>query len=1169
MAKHQTIDGNYAASYVSYAFSDVASIYPITPSSNMGEVCDEWAAGGRKNIFGQPMKITEMQSEAGAAGAVHGSLVAGALTTTYTASQGLLLMIPNMYKIAGELLPTVFHVSARAIAGHALSIFGDHSDVMAARQTGFAMLASSSVQEVMDLATVAHLATLKARVPFLHFFDGFRTSHEIQKIEMIDYEDMAKLVDYDAIKEFRQRAMNPEHPHLRGTAQNPDIFFQAKEASNKYYEATPEIVQKTMDELAKVTGRQFHLFDYYGAFDAENVIVIIGSGSDAIIKTVEYLNERGGKYGVVIVRLYRPFSVKAFMDAVPKTAKVVSVLDRTKESGSVGEPLYLDVVSAFEESGRTATILGGRYGLGSKEFNPTMIKAVFDNASSPAPKNHFTVGIEDDVTGTSLELGELLDVAPSDLYSCMFYGLGSDGTVGANKNSIKIIGDHTDMYAQGYFVYDSKKSGGITISHLRFGKIPTRYPYLIDAADMVACHNPSYVTRYDMLDKIKDGGVFLLNSQWSAEEMNEKLPAAMKQQIAKKHLKFYNIDAIKIAKEIGLGGRINVVMQSAFFKISGVIPMEDAERFMKEAIVKSYGKKGEKVVNMNYAAIEKGVSELVEIAVPKEWETANTGAVPVVVEGTEYFNNVAAPINKQEGEKLPVSAFTPDGTFPVATTQFEKRGVGVTVPVWEKDTCIQCNQCALVCPHACIRPFIATESDLSGKPDTFETVPAKAKNLSGMQYRIQVSPLDCTGCGDCVEVCPTKEKSLVMVPLSKAEVADVPNWNYAVTLPEPDVELNLKTAKDSQFKQPLFEFSGACAGCGETPYIKLITQLFGDRMLIANATGCSSIYGGSAPTCPYSVNSEGKGPAWANSLFEDNAEYGLGMVLATDQRRAALALAVKEDIDLYSDEVKALINEWIEHMDDADKTKEIYNKLYPIVEADSSNPAYKALIDGKDIFIKKSVWIIGGDGWAYDIGYGGLDHVIASGEDVNILVLDTEVYSNTGGQSSKASPTGSVAKFAAGGKKTSKKDLGLMAMSYGYVYVASVSMGASQAQLMKAVHEAESYKGPSIIMAYSPCIAHGIKSGMCNTQSESKMAVESGYWPLYRYNPTLADEGKNPFILDSKEPAGNMEEFLMGEVRYAALAKSKPEIAKELFARLEKESKNKYRYYKALADMKY
>lgn len=1170
MAKHQTIDGNYAASYVSYAFSDVASIYPITPSSNMGEVCDEWAAAGKKNIFGQPMQITEMQSEAGAAGAVHGSLVAGALTTTYTASQGLLLMIPNMYKIAGELLPTVFHVSARAIAGHALSIFGDHSDVMSARQTGFAMLASGSVQEVMDLATVAHLATLKARVPFLHFFDGFRTSHEIQKVEMIDYEDMAKLVDHKAIKEFRERAMNPEHPHLRGTAQNPDIFFQAKEAANKYYEAAPEIVQSTMDEVAKITGRQYHLFDYYGAKDAENVIIIMGSGADAVIKTVEYLNEKGAKLGVVVVRLYRPFSAKAFMDVIPASAKVISVLDRTKESGSVGEPLYLDVVSAFEEAGRSAKIIGGRYGLGSKEFTPTMVKAVYDNAASSNPKNHFTVGIDDDVTNTSLKLGELLDIAPKDLYSCMFYGLGSDGTVGANKNSIKIIGDHTDMFAQGYFVYDSKKSGGITVSHLRFGKTPTRYPYLIDAADMVACHNPSYVTRYDMLDKIKDGGVFLLNSPWTAAEMEEKLPASMKQQIAKKNLKFYNIDAIKLAKEIGLGGRINVVMQAAFFKISAVIPQNDAEKFMKEAIVKSYGKKGEKVVNMNYAAIEKGFNELVQIEVPASWANATAGADPVIVKGTDFISSVVAPILKQEGDKLPVSAFTPDGTFPVGTTKFEKRGVGVNVPVWIKENCIQCNQCALVCPHACIRPYAAKSEDLANKPAEFETIKANGKEFEGMEYRIQCSPLDCTGCGNCVQVCPAKQKALEMKPLSEAEAIDVPNWEYAQTLPPIDVNLNTKTVKGSQFKQPLFEFSGACAGCGETPYVKLITQLFGDRMLIANATGCSSIYGGSAPTCPYTVNEKGRGPAWANSLFEDNAEYGYGMALAMNQRRDALAAAIRNNMSEYSSELQGLLNEWLENMEDGDKTSELYDKVYAIVDAEAgSKAAYKVLTDAKDIFIKKSVWILGGDGWAYDIGYGGLDHVLASGKDVNILVLDTEVYSNTGGQSSKASQTGSVAKFAAGGKRTSKKDLGLMAMSYGYVYVASVSMGANQNQLMKAIHEAESYHGPSIIMAYSPCISHGIKTGMVNTQAESKLAVECGYWPLYRYNPELAEEGKNPFIFDSKEPTGNFEEFLMGEVRFASLVKSKPEVAKELFERAEKESKKKYNYYKALSEMNY
>lgn len=1173
MAKHLTIDGNYAASYVSYAFSDVASIYPITPSSNMGEVCDEWAANGKKNIFGQPMQITEMQSEAGAAGAVHGSLVAGALTTTYTASQGLLLMIPNMYKIAGELLPSVFHVSARAVAGHALSIFGDHSDVMATRQTGFAMLASASVQEVMDLATVSHVATLKARVPFLHFFDGFRTSHEVQKIEAIEYDDLAKLVDHKAIKEFRERAMNPEHPHLRGTAQNPDIFFQAKEAANKYYDATPAIVQNAMDELAKITGRQYHLFDYYGAKDADRVIVLMGSGADAASQTAEYLNKKGEKVGVLVVRLYRPFSVKAFMDAIPASAKVITVLDRTKEAGSVGEPLYQDVIAAFKEAGRDAKILGGRYGLGSKEFNPTMVKSIYDNAAAANPMNHFTVGIVDDVTNTSLPLGNMLDIAPDDLYSCMFYGLGADGTVGANKNSIKIIGDHTDMYAQGYFVYDSKKSGGITVSHLRFGKKPTRYPFLIDAANMVACHNPSYVTRYDMLDNIKDGGVFLLNSPWSEAEMDEQLPATLKQQIAKKNLKFYNIDAIKIAREIGLGGRINVIMQSAFFNIASVIPQADAEKFMKEAIVKSYGKKGEKIVNMNYAAIDKGISELTEIKVPDSWKNATTGAEPVVLKGTDFISSIVAPMAKQQGDKLAVSSFTPDGTFPVGTTKYEKRGIGVTVPEWIKENCIQCNQCALVCPHACIRPYAAKTEDLKNKPAEFETIKAIGKEFDGMEYRIQCSPLDCTGCGNCVQVCPAKQKALAMKPLSEMEATDVPNWEYAQTLPPLEVELNTKTVKGSQFKQPLFEFSGACAGCGETPYVKLATQLFGDRMLIANATGCSSIYGGSAPTCPYTVNEKGRGPAWANSLFEDNAEYGLGMALAVDQRRGALASRITENMSNYSSQLQSLLSEWIDNIEDADKTKALHEQLFPLIETEakgaSNKDAYQFLLDSSDMFIKKSVWIIGGDGWAYDIGYGGLDHVIASGADVNILVVDTEVYSNTGGQSSKASQTGSVAKFAAGGKRTSKKDLGLMAMSYGYVYVASVSMGANQNQLMKAINEAESYHGPSIIMAYSPCINHGIKSGMMNTQEESRLAVECGYWPLYRYNPLLADEGKNPFVLDCKEPTGDFDQFLMGEVRFASLVKSKPEIAKELFERAKEERLKKYKYYRALADMQY
>ena len=1188
MAKTMTIDGNTAASHVAYAFSDVAAIYPITPSSPMAEVADDWAANGRKNLFGQEVRIAEMQSEGGAAGAVHGSLKAGALTTTFTASQGLLLMIPNMYKISGELLPGVFHVSARALAAHALSIFGDHSDVMSCRQTGFAMLASASVQEVMDLALVSHLSAIKGSVPFLHFFDGFRTSHEVQKIELIDYEDMDKLLDRDAVAAFRARALNPEHPHQGGTAQNPDIYFQGREAANKYYNAIPGIVQHYMDEVGKITGRHYHLFDYVGAADAENVIVVMGSGADVCEETINYLNAQGQKLGLLKVRLYRPFAAEKFVEALPKSCKRIAVLDRTKEPGSLGEPLYQDVINALVEAGRSdIKAVGGRYGLGSKEFTPSMVNAVYENLAGEL-KNHFTVGIEDDVTHLSLKVTKQVNAAPEGTIACKFFGLGSDGTVGANKNSIKIIGDHTKLYAQGYFAYDSKKSGGFTVSHLRFGKTPIQSPYLIDAADFAACHNPSYVTRYAVAEGIKEGGTFLLNSPWTLEEMEKELPAHMKNAIAKNHLKFYNINAIKLAREVGMGGRINTIMQSAFFKLANVIPAEEALEYMKAAAKKSYGKKGDEVVQKNYAAIEAGMNAIEEIKYPESWATTTEGATPIHVTDDPYFTDFIHPILAQEGDKLPVSALSADGTVPTGTTKYEKRGIAVDVPAWIPENCIQCNQCSLVCPHATIRPYLVSAEEKAAAPESFVT--KKATGFEGYEFRMQISPLDCTGCGNCVDVCPAKEKALKMIPMTESAKTEEKNWEYALTLSKKDVKLNTKTVKGSQFLQPLFEFSGACAGCGETPYVKLLTQLYGDRMVIANATGCSSIYGGSAPTCPYTVNERGQGPAWANSLFEDNAEFGFGMNLATKQRREKLADTVKAliAVDWCDADIKAAGAEWLEKMNDAEGSRLAGEKLLKAceegIDVDLTGTEYEAawlangkkcpcdactlareVIANKDLLTKQSVWIFGGDGWAYDIGYGGLDHVLAQDEDVNVLVVDTEVYSNTGGQASKATPTGPVAKFAAAGKRTKKKDLGLMAMSYGYVYVAKVCMGANPAQLMKAVTEAEAYKGPSLIIAYAPCINHGINMG--HSQLEAKKAVEAGYWPLYRYNPDLAAEGKNPFSLDSKDPKASFQDFIMGEVRYASLKKQFPEVADKLFARAEKEAEDKIDYYKKLNEM--
>ena len=1172
MKTMKTMDGNMAASHVAYAFTDVAAIYPITPSSNMAENVDVWSAGGRKNIFGQQVKVVEMQSEAGAAGTVHGSLAAGALTTTFTASQGLLLMIPNMYKISGELLPGVFHVSARTVATHALSIFGEHSDVMACRQTGFAMLASANPQEVMDLGGIAHLAAIKGRVPFLHFFDGFRTSHEIQKIEVIEYEDFAKLVDYDAIKEFRQRALNPEHPVTRGTAQNPDIFFQAREAANKFYNAIPAIVENYMEEIYKLTGRKYNLFDYYGAPDADRVIIAMGSVCDTIEETIDYLMSKGEKVGVVKVRLYRPFSIEHFLKAVPNTAKKIAVLDRTKEPGAAGEPLYEDVRTAFYDKEVRPVIVGGRYGLGMKDTTPEQIIAVFENLNSSEPKNHFTVGINDDVTFTSLKVGEAVDIVPKGTVSCKFWGLGSDGTVGANKNSIKIIGDHTDKYVQGYFSYDSKKSGGVTISHLRFGDKPIRSSYLIKMADFVACHNPSYIGKYDIVSDLKENGTFLLNCSWKGKELEEKLPAEVKAYIAKNKINMYTIDAFDIAGKIGLGGRINLIMQAAFFKLTNIIPIEDAVKYMKDAALKSYGKKGDKVVSMNYEAIDEGIRSLVKVEVPESWKDAKPEAEAKKADVPAFIKNIVEPINKLEGDKLPVSAFAgiEDGTFEMGTSAYEKRAIAVNVPQWIPENCIQCNQCSYVCPHAAIRPFVLDENEQKNAPERFVTLKAIGKELAGYTFRIQVSPMDCTGCGNCAQVCPSKVKALEMKPIeTQMNQADL--WDFAMTLTPKTELLRADTVKGSQLQQPLLEFSGACAGCGETPYAKLITQLFGDRMMIANATGCSSIWGASAPATPYTVDRNGRGPAWANSLFEDNAEFGYGMYLGVKQIRDKIAQLATEALELnISDDIKSLLKEWLDNKNNGKETRVIADKLIPALEKyqaqdDKAKEVLNGIYERKDFLVKRSQWIFGGDGWAYDIGFGGLDHVLASGEDVNILVFDTEVYSNTGGQSSKATPTAAIAQFAASGKRTRKKDLGRIAMSYGYVYVAQVAMGANQNQLIKALIEAEAYPGPSLIIAYAPCINHGLKLGMGCTQLESKLAVEAGYWHLYRYNPLLKEEGKNPFILDSKAPTGSFREFLLGEVRYASLAKLQPDKAEELFAQAEEEAKEKYQIYENMA----
>ena len=1179
--KMKTMDGNSAVAHVSYAFTDVAAIYPITPSSVMADLTDKFSAQGAKNLFGRQVQVTEMQSEGGASGAVHGSLAAGALTTTYTASQGLLLMIPNMYKMAGELLPGVIHVSARALTSHALSIFGDHSDIYACRQTGYAMLCSNNPQECMDLAAVAHLAAIEGRVPFLHFFDGFRTSHEIQKIEEWDYADLADMLNWDAVEAFRRRALNPEHPVTRGTAQNDDIFFQAREACNKYYDAVPEVVVKYMDKVNAKIGTDYKPFNYYGAEDAEHVIVAMGSVCDCTEEVVDYLNAAGEKVGLLKVHLYRPFVADYMLRELPKTVKTISVLDRTKEPGSIGEPLYLDVLAAINGSDFAGVkVYTGRYGLGSKDTTPGDIIAVYRNAESETPKRRFTIGIVDDVTNLSLPIVENPDTTPKGTHSCKFWGLGADGTVGANKNSIKIIGDNTDMYAQGYFAYDSKKSGGLTVSHLRFGKTPIKSTYYISKADFVACHNPSYVDKYDIVDDLKEGGSFLLNCPWDTEELSERLPGKMKKILAERHINFYTIDGIKIGKEIGLGGRINTVLQSAFFKIADIIPADKAKELMKAAAKKSYMKKGQAIVDMNYAAIDRGMEDLKKVEIPADWANAVDNSVADKAEGNgalvEYVNEILKPVNAYKGNKLPVSTFMDhvDGTAPNGSAAYEKRGIAVDVPEWNPENCIQCNRCAIVCPHAVIRPVVMTADELAKAPEGTKSLPMMG--LKDLNFVMTVSTLDCTGCGACAQVCPGKKgaKALTMQSIDSQRPKQAV-FDYALTLedkPEVHEKFKFTTVKGSQFKQPLLEFSGACAGCGETPYAKLVTQLFGDRMFIANATGCSSIWGASAPATPYTKNKKGYGPAWQNSLFEDNAEFGLGMALgqkAIRNRLIEYVEGIQKDTD--SADLKTACQNYLDTVTDSTSSRPATDALIAELEKNTEDAKVgelvkKTLVD-KDELAKKSMWIFGGDGWAYDIGFGGLDHVIASGENVNILVFDTEVYSNTGGQASKATPVGSVAQFAAAGKAVKKKDLAAIAMSYGYVYVAQCAMGADNNQVLKAMVEAESYNGPSLVICYAPCINHGIKGGMGIAQLEEKKAVEAGYWNIFRYDPRLADEGKNPFMLDGKAPSASYRDFIMGEVRYNSLTRSFPERAEKLFEKAEKVAADKYAHLEKLASL--
>jgi pyruvate-ferredoxin/flavodoxin oxidoreductase len=1179
--KMKTMDGNTAAAYVSYAFTDVAAIYPITPSSQMAELVDEWSALRKKNLFGQPVRVMQMQSEGGAAGTLHGSLQAGALSTTYTASQGLLLMIPNMYKIAGELLPAVFHVSARSLASNALSIFGDHQDVMATRQTGFALLASSSVQEAMDLAAVAHLAAIKSRIPFLHFFDGFRTSHEVQKIEVLEYEELAELLDMEAVKKFRNRSLSPNHPVIRGTTQNPDIFFQTREAVNKFYASLPDIVETYMQEINKLTGRDYKLFNYYGAADADRVIVAMGSACDTIRETVDYLNSHGEKLGLLEVHLYRPFAIEKFLMAIPGSVKKIAVLDRTKEPGATGDPLYLDVRNAYCEKKGAPTVVGGRYGLGSKDFTPAHVAAVYNTLKLEKPRNGFTVGIEDDVTFTSLpEYGAGLDTTPAGTTCCKFWGLGSDGTVSANKSAIKIIGDHTDMYVQAYFAYDAKKSGGITISHLRFGYSPIRSPYLINKADFVACHNQSYVNKYNVLAGLRPGGIFLLNCEWNQVELERNLPSFMKRFIAQNNIHFHTIDAVKIAASIGLGNRINMVMQAAFFKLSSIIPVDDAIKYLKEALVFDYGKQGQRIIDMNYAAVDQGMKAIATIIAPEEWKAAvdtqdevqhvacACSSDLVNADLPAFIKKIAVPMNRQEGDKLPVSAFNgrEDGTFPSGTTAYEKRGIAAEIPEWQPDRCIQCNQCSFVCPHAVIRPVLINKSEMATAPYDMAVKPAVG--YPEMQFHLSISPLDCTGCGNCFEVCPAKGKALEMKPLASQLPQGEKWWEFASSISAKPIEVKQAlTVKGSQFARPLQEFSGACAGCGETPYAKLITQLVGDRMMISNAAGCSTVWGASAPSTSYTTNASGCGPAWGFSLFEDNAEYGLGMHIGVAQLRRALKEKVEKSLDTVKDlSLREAMTEWLQHMNEGEGTRARSRRLIDILEKFKGNDALlNEIYDHRDYMVKRSQWIFGGDGWAYDIGYGGLDHVLASGEDVNVLVFDTEVYSNTGGQASKSTPTAAMAQFAASGKRTRKKDLGVMAMSYGYVYVAQIAMGADRNQTLKAIAEAEAYPGPSLIIAYAPCVNHGIRGGMRFSQLQAQKAVESGYWSLYRYNPQRKDQGSNPFSLDSKEPTASFQDFLMSEVRYSGLARQFPDTAQALFAKAEKDAQDRRETYKRLA----
>ena len=1168
MRNVKTMDGNTAAAYISYAFTEVAAIYPITPSSPMAEEVDEWAAHGKKNIFGDTVHVVEMQAEGGAAGAFHGSLQSGALTTTYTASQGMLLMVPNMYKVAGELLPGVFHIAARALANHALSIFGDHQDVMSARATGCAMLAEANAQEIMDLAGVAHLAAIKGRVPFINFFDGFRTSHEIQKVEVMGYEELAPLIDQKALADFRARALNPDHPVIRGTAENPDVYFQHCEAANPFYNALPDIVQGYMDEISKITGRSYHLFDYYGAADADRIIIAIGSVTDICKDVTDALNAHGEKVGVLNVHLYRPFSVKHFLDQIPSTVKKIAVLDRTREPGAIGEPLYLDVVSAIASSGRAIKVCGGRYGLGSKDVIPEDIMAVYEHLKEENPRHNFTLSIKDDVTNLSLAPLPVPEI-PSKLVSCKFWGFGSDGTVGANKSAIKIIGDHTDLYAQGYFAYDSKKSGGVTISHLRFGPDPIRKPYLIRKADYIACHRPSYIYKYDLLRGFKPGGIFLLNSPWRKEDLDRVLPAAMKRKLAALKAKFYIIDAFEIAKNIGLGGRINMIMQSAFFHLTHIIPDADAVKYLKDSNEKSYGRKGQNVVDMNNKAVDAGMEGIVEVEVPSEWEHATTGGSIAKVSRPDFVKNVCDVMNRQEGDDLPVSTWKgiEDGTFPSGTSQYERPSAAIMIPEWIPENCIGCNQCGVVCPHAAIRPFLVTEDEAANAPEGFIVKDFRGP-VKGLKYRIVVDPEDCYGCGICANTCPAPKKALVMQP-AETELPKQNLWDYAKSLPARDNPLGKKNLRSAMFEPTYFEFSGACAGCGETPYINMVTRLFGDRMMISNATGCSSIYGASSPSMPYTKNSKGQGPAWANSLFEDNAEYGLGMHLGEAKLRSRLTEKLEALLPAAEGDVKTAMEEWLAKKDLGEGTRDRADKLDAVLTAAvSAHPEYKELLDLKDHFVKKSQWIFGGDGWAYDIGYGGLDHVLASGHDVNVMVFDTEMYSNTGGQASKASNIGEVCQFAAAGKEISKKSLAEICMTYGYIYVAQIALGANMAQAVKAIAEAEAYPGPSIIIGYAPCELHGVKGGMTNCQNEMKKAVEAGYWNLFTFNPALKAEGKNPFTLTSK--AGKMDkyqEFLANETRYSRLSRAFPDRAKALFEKNQEAAEARYTHLTKLVDL--